>query len=101
SDLELVVAGTANAVLMVESEAEMLSEAVMLGAVMVGHREMQKVINAINELTVEAGTKPSEWQAPAKNEAMIAALKETIGGQLADAFKVRDKLQRRGATAAI
>ena len=59
SELELVVAGTSNAVLMVESEAKELSEDVMLGAVMFGHREMQKVINAINELTVEAGTKPS------------------------------------------
>jgi polyribonucleotide nucleotidyltransferase len=101
SDLELVVAGTANAVLMVESEAKMLSEDVMLGAVMFGHREMQKVINAINELTVEAGTKPSAWVAPEKNTAMIGALKEAVGNQLAEAFKVRDKLQRRDAIAAI
>ncbi|MCI2244132.1 MULTISPECIES: polyribonucleotide nucleotidyltransferase [Xanthomonas] len=101
SQLELVVAGTANAVLMVESEAALLSEEVMLGAVTFGHREMQKVINAINELTVEAGTKPSEWVAPAKNEAMIAALKEAVGDQLAAAFQVRDKLQRRDAIAAI
>ena len=101
SQLELVVAGTANAVLMVESEAALLSEDVMLGAVTFGHREMQKVINAINELTVEAGTKPSDWVAPAKNEALISALKEAIGGKLADAFQVRDKLQRRDAIAAI
>ncbi|WP_371184557.1 polyribonucleotide nucleotidyltransferase [Xanthomonas sacchari] len=101
SQLELVVAGTANAVLMVESEAALLSEEVMLGAVTFGHREMQKVINAINELTVEAGTKPSEWVAPSKNEAMIAALKEAVGEQLAAAFQVRDKLQRRDAIAAI
>ncbi|WP_141453282.1 polyribonucleotide nucleotidyltransferase [Pseudoxanthomonas sp. z9] len=101
SQLELVVAGTANAVLMVESEAAILSEDVMLGAVMFGHREMQKVINAINELTVEAGTKPSEWTAPAKNTALISALKEAIGNQLAEAFQVRDKLQRRDAIAAI
>ncbi|MCW0403391.1 Polyribonucleotide nucleotidyltransferase [Xanthomonas sacchari] len=101
SQLELVVAGTANAVLMVESEAALLSEEVMLGAVTFGHREMQKVINAINELTVEAGTKPSDWVAPAKNEAMIAALKEAVGEQLAAAFQVRDKLQRRDAIAAI
>ncbi|HZV38419.1 MAG TPA: polyribonucleotide nucleotidyltransferase [Pseudoxanthomonas sp.] len=101
SQLELVVAGTANAVLMVESEAALLSEEVMLGAVTFGHREMQKVINAINELTVEAGTKPSSWAAPAKNEALIAALKEAVGGQLADAFKIHDKLQRRDAIAAI
>ncbi|MBO9874818.1 MULTISPECIES: polyribonucleotide nucleotidyltransferase [Xanthomonas] len=101
SQLELVVAGTANAVLMVESEAALLSEEVMLGAVTFGHREMQKVINAINELTVEAGTKPSDWVAPSKNDAMIAALKEAVGEQLAAAFQVRDKLQRRDAIAAI
>ena len=101
SQLELVVAGTANAVLMVESEAALLSEDVMLGAVTFGHREMQKVINAINELTVEAGTKPSDWVAPAKNEALISALKEAVGSKLAEAFQVRDKLQRRDAIAAI
>ncbi|HAI94350.1 MAG TPA: polyribonucleotide nucleotidyltransferase [Xanthomonadaceae bacterium] len=101
SQLELVVAGTSNAVLMVESEAALLSEDVMLGAVMFGHREMQKVINAINELTVEAGTKPSEWTAPAKNEALIAALKDAVGGKLAEAFQIRDKLQRRDAIAAV
>jgi len=101
SQLELVVAGTANAVLMVESEAALLSEEVMLGAVTFGHREMQKVINAINELTVEAGTKPSDWVAPAKNQALISALKEAVGGKLAEAFQVRDKLQRRDAIAAI
>ncbi len=101
SQLELVVAGTANAVLMVESEAALLSEEVMLGAVTFGHREMQKVINAINELTVEAGTKPSDWVAPAKNDALISALKEAIGPRLGEAFQVRDKLQRRDAIAAI
>lgn len=101
SDLELVVAGTSNAVLMVESEAKGLSEEVMLGAVMFGHREMQKVINAINELVTEAGRPSWNWQAPAKNEAMIAALKEGVGDQLAQAFQVRDKLQRRDAISAI
>jgi polyribonucleotide nucleotidyltransferase len=101
SDLELVVAGTSNAVLMVESEAKGLSEEVMLGAVMFGHREMQKVINAINELVTEAGRPSWNWQAPAKNEAMIAALKEGVGDQLSQAFQVRDKLQRRDAIQAI
>ena len=101
SQLELVVAGTSNAVLMVESEAAELSEDVMLGAVMFGHREMQKVINAINEMTVEAGTKPSSWVAPEKNAAMISALKEAVGGKLAEAFQVRDKLQRRDAISAL
>lgn len=101
SELELVVAGTANAVLMVESEAALLSEEVMLGAVTFGHREMQKVINAINELTVEAGTKPSTWVAPEKNTALISALQEAIGPRLGEAFQVRDKLQRRDAISAI
>ncbi|CCP17598.1 polyribonucleotide nucleotidyltransferase [Stenotrophomonas maltophilia RA8] len=101
SQLELVVAGTANAVLMVESEAALLSEDVMLGAVTFGHREMQKVINAINELTVEAGTKPSTWEAPAKNVALISAVQEAVGPRLGEAFQVRDKLQRRDAISAI
>ncbi|WP_225763425.1 polyribonucleotide nucleotidyltransferase [Stenotrophomonas sp. Marseille-Q4652] len=101
SQLELVVAGTANAVLMVESEAALLSEEVMLGAVTFGHREMQKVINAINELVAEAGIKPSEWVAPAKNEALVTALKDVVGTQLAAAFQIRDKLERRDAIAAV
>jgi polyribonucleotide nucleotidyltransferase len=101
SKLELVVAGTVNAVLMVESEAAELSEDVMLGAVMFGHREMQKVINIINELVTEAGTRNWEWAAPAKNQALVSALTEAVGGQLAEAFQVRDKLQRRDAIAAI
>ncbi len=97
SELDLVVAGTSNAVLMVESEAKLLSEDVMLGAVMFGHRELQKVINAINELTVEVGTKPSTWVAPPKNTGMISALKENVADRLTQAFAVRDKLQRRDA----
>ncbi len=101
SDLELVVAGTAGAVLMVESEAKELSEDVMLGAVMFGHQQMQVAINAINELVAEAGTKPSSWQAPEKNVALIDALKAAVGGKLADAFKVTDKLERRDAIAAL
>ncbi|KAF1691659.1 polyribonucleotide nucleotidyltransferase [Pseudoxanthomonas koreensis] len=101
SKLELVVAGTSNAVLMVESEAAELSEDVMLGAVMFGHREMQKVINIINELVTEAGTKNWDWAAPARNEAMVSALKEVVGTQLEAAFQVRDKLQRRDAISAI
>ena len=101
SDLELVVAGTSNAVLMVESEANMLSEDVMLGAVMFGHREMQKVINAINELTVEAGTKPSTWVAPAKNDALISAIVESAGASLKQAYQIRNKAERRDAISAI
>ncbi len=95
SKLELVVAGTANAVLMVESEADQLSEDVMLGAVMFGHREMQKVIAVINELVAEAGKPKWDWQPPAKNEGLIAALRNAVGDSLAGAFQVRDKLERR------
>jgi len=101
SQLELVVAGTANAVLMVESEAALLSEEVMLGAVTFGHNELQKVINAINELVAEAGAKTSTWEAPAKNDALIAALKGAVGTKLAEAFQIRDKLERRDAIAAV
>jgi polyribonucleotide nucleotidyltransferase len=101
SQLELVVAGTANAVLMVESEAALLSEEVMLGAVTFGHTELQKVINAINELVAEAGAKTSTWEAPAKNEALIAALQGAVGSKLAEAFQIRDKLERRDAISAV
>ncbi len=101
SDLDLVVAGTANAVLMVESEAKLLSEEVMLGAVMFGHRQMQAAITAINELVAEAGRKPFTWQAPARNDALFAALEAALGNRLHDAFKVRDKLERRDAIATL
>jgi len=101
SALELVVAGTASAVLMVESEAKELSEEVMLGAVMFGHRELQKAITAINELVAEVGTPPSTWQPPAKNQALIDALKAAVGTRLVEAFKITDKLQRRDAIAAL
>ncbi|TWI12598.1 polyribonucleotide nucleotidyltransferase [Aerolutibacter ruishenii] len=101
SDLELVVAGTQSAVLMVESEAKELSEDVMLGAVMFGHQQMQIAINAINELVAEAGTQKWDWQAPAKNDALIGALKAAIGNRLADAFQIRNKLERRDAISAL
>ncbi|MBD7986754.1 polyribonucleotide nucleotidyltransferase [Luteimonas sp. Sa2BVA3] len=95
SDLELVVAGTANAVLMVESEANVLSEEVMLGAVMFGHKAMQVAISTINELVAEAGKPRWEWTAPAADEGLVSALRHAIGEQLASAFQVRDKLERR------
>ncbi len=101
SQLELVVAGTANAVLMVESEAALLSEEQMLGAVMFGHREMQAAIKAINELVAEAGVQKWDWQAPAKHDAMIAALKAAVGTRLEAAFAIREKLERRDAIAKI
>ncbi|PBJ83390.1 polyribonucleotide nucleotidyltransferase [Lysobacteraceae bacterium NML93-0399] len=97
SDLELVVAGTAKAVLMVESEAKELSEDVMLGAVVFGHQQMQVAIAAINELVAEAGKPKWEWSAPATDEGLISTLRTAIGEQLAGAFQVRDKLERKDA----
>ncbi|KLJ01355.1 polyribonucleotide nucleotidyltransferase [Luteimonas sp. FCS-9] len=97
SDLELVVAGTAKAVLMVESEAKELSEDVMLGAVVFGHQQQQVAIAAINELVAEAGKPKWEWQAPAADESLISTLRTAIGEQLAGAFQVRDKLERKDA----
>jgi len=95
SDLELVVAGTAAAVLMVESEARELSEDVMLGAVVFGHQQMQVAIAAINELVAEAGKPKWEWSAPAVKDGLVPALRNAIGGKLAEAFQVRDKLERK------
>ncbi len=95
SDLELVVAGTRDAVLMVESEANVLSEDVMLGAVMFGHQQMQVAIAAINELVAEAGTQSWNWEAPAKNESMIGALRDAIGERLGAAYQIVNKAERR------
>ncbi|HEX4852657.1 polyribonucleotide nucleotidyltransferase [Arenimonas sp.] len=101
SDLELVVAGTAGAVLMVESEAKELSEDVMLGAVMFGHQQLQTVIKAINELVAEVGVTRWDWKAPEKAQAPIDALKAAIGDKLAAAFQIKDKLARRDAISAL
>jgi polyribonucleotide nucleotidyltransferase len=101
SDLDLVVAGTSGAVLMVESEAKLLSEDVMLGAVMFGHQQMQVAIRAIAELASEAAKPSWDWKAPAQNESLIAAVKGAVGSKLEEAFQVRDKLQRRDAISAI
>ncbi len=101
SDLDLVVAGTSNAVLMVESEAKLLSEDVMLGAVVFGHQQMQAAIRAIAELAAQAARPSWNWQPPARNEALAAALKAAVGERLVQAFAVRDKLQRRDAISAI
>jgi len=101
SDLELVVAGTSKAVLMVESEAKLLSEDVMLGAVTFGHEQMQAVIQAIKEFVAEVGKPRWDWQSPARNEAVIAALKGAVGDRLMQAFTIQDKLERRDAIAAL
>ncbi len=101
SQLDLVVAGTANAVLMVESEAKLLSEEVMLGAVMFGHREMQAVVKAVAEFAAEAGVKPFAWSEAPKNNDLQGAIRGMLGQRLADAFKIREKSARREAIAAL
>ena len=94
SRLDLVVAGTERAVLMVESEADILPEKTMLEAVMFGHREMQVAINAINELVAEAGKPAWDWQPAPKNEALIARIGEICGQGLKDAYAIRSKQAR-------
>ena len=94
SRLDLVVAGTERAVLMVESEADRLPEKTMLEAVMFGHREMQVAINAIHELTAEAGKPAWDWQPPAKNEALIARIRELAFDGLKAAYDIRQKQPR-------
>ena len=97
SQLDLVVAGTEAAVLMVESEADQLSEEVMLGAVVFGHTEMQKAIDAINELVEEAGKPEWDWQAPAKDEALVARLSALVAGKLEEAYNITVKQTRSQA----
>ena len=94
SRLDLVVAGTERAVLMVESEADVLPEKTMLDAVMTGHREMQVVINAINELVAEAGKPAWDWQPAPKNEALIARIVEICDAGLKEAYSIRSKQAR-------
>ncbi|MBK1708886.1 MULTISPECIES: polyribonucleotide nucleotidyltransferase [Marichromatium] len=94
SDLDLVVAGTEQAVLMVESEARGLSEEVMLGAVLFGHEQMQVVIEAIRELAAEAGKPPFEWSAPERDTALADAVAEACGTRIAEAYRIHDKKAR-------
>jgi polyribonucleotide nucleotidyltransferase len=101
SQLDLVVAGTERAVLMVESEAQQLPEDVMLGAVMFGHEQMQVVINAINEMADAAGADAWEWTAPAKDEALIAQIAGIAEVELGKAYAIRSKQARTDAVAAI
>jgi polyribonucleotide nucleotidyltransferase len=94
TQLELVVAGTEAAVLMVESEAKQLSEEIMLGAVVFGHDQMQVAIKAINELVEVAGKPEWDWQAPAKNEPLIARVAELAEAELREAYRITSKQAR-------
>ena len=94
SKMDLVVAGTTAAVLMVESEADQLSEEVMLGGVVYGHTQMQAAINAINDLVREAGKPEWDWQPAPKNEALIAAVTAAAQDGLVAAYQIRQKQER-------
>ena len=94
SKLDLVVAGTKNAVLMVESEAEVLAEDVMLGAVVYGHEQMQAAINAIAEFAAEAGKPAWNWVAPAKNDTLIARIAELASADVGTAYRITKKAKR-------
>jgi polyribonucleotide nucleotidyltransferase len=93
--LDLVVAGTERAVLMVESEAQELPEDVMLGAVMFGHEQMQAAIRAINELVAEAGVQPWNWQPPAGDEMLTNAIRAAAETALTEAYQIAEKLTRQ------
>jgi polyribonucleotide nucleotidyltransferase len=95
SELILVVAGTAQAVLMVESEAIGLSEEVMLGAVLFGHEQMQFAINAINEFAQDAGTGVVEWVAPEANAELIQLVTEEVEEGIKSAYTIPEKLVRQ------
>ena len=100
SDLDLVVAGTDKAVLMVESEAKLLSEEVMLGAVMFGHEQMQAAITAIGEFAEEVGNPKWEYTAPEADEELAAKVAETSTAAITDAYQVAEKMARQDAVKA-
>ena len=97
SDLDLVVAGTESAVLMVESEAKLLSEEIMLGAVTFGHEASKAVVQAVRELAEEAGVDHWDWQAPAVDESINEKVAAAATEGLASAYAIADKMQRRDA----
>ncbi|RUM84031.1 MAG: polyribonucleotide nucleotidyltransferase [Candidatus Thioglobus sp.] len=94
SDLDMVVAGTDEAVLMVESEASELSEEVMLGAVMYAHEQFQVAITNIAEFAAEVGTEQWDWQAPATNETLLDNIQSQFGAQINDAYQIKEKMDR-------
>ena len=98
TQLDLVVAGTATAVLMVESEAKQLSEEVMLGAVVFGHEQMQAAIAAINELVEVAGKPEWDWQPAPRDEALIARVGELAESDLREAYRITSKQARTQKT---
>ena len=101
SALNLVVAGTESAVLMVESEAKELTEEQMLAAVMYGHQQMQAAIRAIRALTEEVGVERWDWQAPEKNEALTQQIEELARADIEQAYQIADKVARQESVSGI
>lgn len=97
SELDMVVAGTQNAVLMVESEANELPEDIMLGAVLYAHQEMQAVVQAVKELARDTAKPTWDWQPAAENTDLKAALAAAVGAQIGDAYRIIDKAARYDA----
>ncbi len=100
SDLDLVIAGTEKAVLMVESEANMLPEDVMLGAVMFGHEQMQVVVKAISELADDIGKPSWNWQAPEEDTALAEKVAATSSDAIISAYQIAEKMARQDAVKA-
>ena len=101
SELDLVVAGTENAVLMVESEANCLSEDVMLGSVIFGHEQMQTVIEAIKEFSAEVNNAARDWQAPESDDALGEKVSGACAADIAQAYTIADKMERQDRLAEI
>ena len=101
SELNLVVAGTENAVLMVESEAKCLSEEIMLGSVVFGHEQMQTAIQAIKEFSAEVNNASSEWQAPESDDAIDESVNSQYADDIAQAYTIANKMERQDRLADI
>ena len=101
SELDLVVAGTEKAVLMVESAAKILPEDVMLGAVVYGHEQMQVAIEAIKSLAEEAGRPPIEWAKAEQDEALTRSVEQAVAERLTEAYAIVEKQARRDRIAAL
>ena len=101
SDLDLVVAGTENAVLMVESEANCLSEEVMLGSVVFGHEQMQTAIQAINEFSAEVGASPWQWQAAETDQSLFDKIADQFSADITEAYAIADKMERQNRNSEI
>ena len=101
SMLNMTVAGTESAVLMVESEAKELTEDEMLGAVLFGHQEMQPIIQAVKELAAEAGKPAWDWQPEPTNDALLEQVSAAVKTDLGEAYRISDKMQRQARVSEI